>query len=180
MAWRASYTHTLLFALGIAIFSAGTRTAPADDQAPSADDVYLNELKGDWDMSGTLLGKPVKYQARGERVLQGAFLRLHMVDAVGAPPYEADVFIGFDAHASAYVAHWLDKFGGAGARVVATGVREGPRLVIYFPYAEGTFRDTFVRQADTDCWTLLLESESKEGTWSTFANYTLTRPKKAN
>lgn len=179
MVWRASYTHTLLFALGLAIFATGTRSAPADDQAPSADDVYLNELKGDWNMSGTLLGKPVTYQARGERVLQGAFLRLHMKDAAGAPPYEADVFIGFDAHAGVYVAHWLDRFGGAGARVVATGVREGPRLVIFFPYAEGAFRDTFVWQADTGSWTLLLESQSKENTWSTFANYTLTRPKKA-
>jgi hypothetical protein len=180
MARRASFARILLLALGVAVFAAGTQTTGALEQAPSPDDIYLNELKGDWDMSGTLLGKPVRYQARGERVLQGAFLRLHMADAVGAPPYEADVFIGFDAHAGVYVAHWLDKFGGAGARVVATGVREGPRLVIYFPYAEGTFRDTFVRQADADRWTLLLESQSKEGTWSTFANYTLTRAKKAN
>jgi hypothetical protein len=34
----------------------------------SADNVYLDGLKGNWDMTGTLLGKPVKYRAQGERV----------------------------------------------------------------------------------------------------------------
>lgn len=75
----------MLFTLAFAFFAGGqsvSRAAPA----PSPDDAYLDELKGDWDMSGTLLGKPVRYQARGERVLQGGFLRLHMVDASGVPP----------------------------------------------------------------------------------------------
>ena len=36
-------------------------------------------------MTGTLLGKPVKYRARGERILQGGFLRLHMIDAADPP-----------------------------------------------------------------------------------------------
>jgi hypothetical protein len=48
----------------------------------------LDALQGDWDMSGTFLGKPVKYHARGQRVLQGGFLRLHMIDAA-APPARA-------------------------------------------------------------------------------------------
>ncbi len=53
------------------------------------------------------------------------------------------------------------------------------REVIQFPYAEGAFRDTFVWQAETGSWSLWLESQAKDGTWSTFANYALTRPKKA-
>jgi hypothetical protein len=32
-------------------------------EAGSADNAYLDALQGDWDMSGTLLGKPVKYHA---------------------------------------------------------------------------------------------------------------------
>jgi hypothetical protein len=177
MAQRLRLTRALLLTLSLALF-AGHSVSRADP-VPSPGDAYLDELKGDWDMSGTLLGKPVRYQARGERVLQGGFLRLHMIDAAAAPPYEADVFIGFDAHAGDYVAHWLDRFGAAGARVVATGVRQGPRLVIQFPYAEGAFRDTFVWQPKTGSWSLLLESQAKDGAWSTFASYTLTRPKKA-
>lgn len=50
---------------------------------------YLDALQGDWDMTGTLLGKPVKYHARGQRVLYGGFLRLHMIDAAAPPTYEA-------------------------------------------------------------------------------------------
>jgi hypothetical protein len=179
MVQRLRHRRAMLFALALASFAGGPSVSHAAP-GPSPDDAYLDALKGDWDLSGTLLGKPVRYQARGERVLQGGFLRLHMLDASGAPPYEADVFIGFDAHAGDYVAHWLDRFGAAGARVVASGARRGPRLVIQFPYADGAFRDTFVWQAETASWSLLLESQAKDGTWSTFASYTLTRPKKAS
>lgn len=141
--------------------------------APSADNAYLDALQGDWDMSGTLLGKPVKYRAHGERVLQGGFLRLHMIDAAAAPSYEADLFLGYDAHADDYIGHWLDRFGAAGARVVASGKRQGATLIIQFPYAAGTFKDTFVYEAKSDSWTLLIESQGPDGHWSNFAQYAL-------
>jgi hypothetical protein len=147
----------------------------AAEAGSSADDNYLDALRGSWDMVGSVGNKPVHYNAEGQRVLQGGFLRLHMVDAGSPPKYEADVFIGFDPRANDYVAHWLDRFGAAGARVVASGVREGQRLVITFPYAESAFRDTFVWLPTTQSWSLLLESQAANGTWSTFANYSLTR-----
>jgi hypothetical protein len=81
-------------------------------------------------MSGTLLGKPVKY-------------------------------------------HWLDRFGAAGARVVASGRRQGETLVIQFPYAEAAFKDTFVYDPNKNTWSLLIESQKPDGSWSTFATYTL-------
>jgi hypothetical protein len=43
--------------------AAGSRPSKAED-ASSADNAYLDGLKGNWDMTGTLLGKPVKYRAR--------------------------------------------------------------------------------------------------------------------
>src|ERR1700733_841152 len=92
--------------------------------ARSADNVYLDALQGNWDMTGTLLGKPVKYHARGERVLQGGFLRLHMIDAAEVPTYEADLFLGYDAHADDYIGHWLDRFGAAGDGAVGIGTRD--------------------------------------------------------
>jgi hypothetical protein len=128
-------------------------------------------------MSGTMGDKPLRYRASGERVLQGGFLRLHMVDAAPIPMYEADVFIGFDAEHHDFIAHWLDRFGAAGARVVASGVRKGPRLVLMFPYTDGAFRDTFTLMRESGAWSVLLESQKPDGTWSTFATYTLTRPK---
>src|SRR6204780_5434102 len=124
--------HAIFGAVMLLVALGTQRTAGAED-ARSADNTYLDALQGDWDMSGTLLGKSVKYRARGERVLQGGFLRLHMIDATDAPSYEADLFLGYDAHADAPMGHWLDRFGGAGSRVVAKGNRKGETLVSQFP-----------------------------------------------
>jgi hypothetical protein len=139
------------------------------------DDAFLGGLQGKWDMAGTVLGKPARYAAEGERVLQRAFVRVHMIDKSVPPKYEADLYIGFDPKAHDYVAHWLDKFGAAGARVVATGQRHGDQIVLQFPYAQAAFRNTWTRQAQGDAWTLLIEAQEPDGHWSTFADYRLTR-----
>ena len=154
---------------------AGSQFARAQN-ASSPDISYLDGLQGKWIMTGAVLGKPVRYHARGDRVLQGGFLRLHMLDSETPPEYEADVFLGYDPKGGDYVVHWLDWFGAAGARVVATGKRDGPRLVIKFPYVEGAFRDTFTFDEESGTWSLLLESQGQGGAWSTFASYTLARP----
>ena len=146
---------------------------------PPPDEAYLDGLRGLWEMQGTLGGKPVRYRAEGQRVLQGGFLSFHMVDATAKPGYEANLFLGYDPKARDYIAHWLDRFGAAGARVVATGHRKGDRLVLLFPYPEGAFRDTFSWRRDTANWTLLIESQAADTSWKTFATYTLERPRQA-
>jgi hypothetical protein len=73
------------------------------------------------------------------------------------------------------VAHWLDRFGATGARVVATGHRDGERLILTFPYAGGAFRDTFTFEPKSGTWTLLLEAQEPSGSWSKFATYTFVR-----
>jgi hypothetical protein len=161
----------------LTLFLAVGATYPAHaKEARSSDNAYLDALRGDWDMTGTLLGKPVKYHARGQRVLHGGFLRLHMIDAAKVPAYEADLFLGYDPHADDYIGHWLDRFGAAGARVVASGKRTGQRLVILFPYADAAFRDTFVYDPNTDAWSLVIESQKPGGEWSNFATYSLVHP----
>jgi hypothetical protein len=160
----------------ILLLALGTQRAVHAAEARSADNAYLDALRGDWDMTGTLLGKPVKYHARGQRVLHGGFLRLHMIDAADVPTYEADLFLGYDPHADDYIGHWLDRFGAAGARVVASGKRKGETLVIEFPYAEAAFKDTFGYDPNTDTWSLLIESRKPDGGWSQFAAYTLVHP----
>jgi hypothetical protein len=47
--------------------------APSAENAPSPDNTYLDGLRGDWDMTGTLLGKPVKYHARGSGYCRADF-----------------------------------------------------------------------------------------------------------
>ncbi len=168
---RRSNGSIIFAALSVIAWAIG---ASAAESTTSADETYLDSLRGRWDVTGSLGGKPVRYNAEGERVLQGGFLRLHMIDASSPPRYEADVFIGYDPNAKDYIAHWLDRFGAAGSRVVAQGVRDGQRLVITFPYAAGAFRDTFTWRPTTHSWSLLLESQAADGTWATFANYTLT------
>ena len=126
-------------------------------------------------MEGTLGGNPVHYLADGERVLNGGFLKLHMIDVQSPPQYEAQLFIGYDPKANDFVAHWLDRFGAAGARVVASGRRQGQRLVLHFPYAEGAFRDSLLWQPASASWSLLLESQRPDGSWVEFASFTLRR-----
>jgi hypothetical protein len=173
---RAALCAITLF-LGTGVQQAARAAdAPSAENAPSPDNAYLDELRGDWDMIGTLLGKPVKYRAKGERVLQGGFLRLHLIDLGAAPKYEAELFLGFDAHAGDYVVHWLDRFGAAGSRVVATGKRTGETLVVQFPYAEGAFRNTYEFDPKSRGWSLIIESQAAGGAWSNFATYTLVRP----
>jgi len=144
--------------------------------APSPDDAYLDDLQGRWIMLGTFHDKPVTYEATGQRVLDGSWLRLEMLDVAKPPKYRAAVFFGYDPLAHDFIVHWLDQFGAAGARVVATGRRDRETLVFTFPYAEGLFRDTLQRDKPKQIWTLLLESQGKDGRWSTFADFKLTRP----
>jgi hypothetical protein len=161
-----------LFLAALMLCAAGL---PAADSAQDADNAYLERLVGQWDMTGNMGSKALHYHAVGERVLQGSFLRLHMVDANPSPQYEADVFIGVDPHQHDFIVHWLDRFGAAGARVVGAGKRDDARLIVVFPYEDGAFRDTFTFVPESGTWSLLLESQNRNGTWSTFARYTLTR-----
>jgi hypothetical protein len=149
--------------------------AAAANSKPSPDDAYLNSFRGDWEMVGDVRGTPVRYHCHAERVLGDGFLLLHLADAAPSPSYEADVFMGYDAAAHDYVVHWLDKFGAAGARVVATGRLEGEQLVVIFPYSTGAFRDTFGGDPGSGHWTLLIESQEKTGSWSTFGSYQVSR-----
>jgi len=162
-----------LCALGLLLVLACVPPAGADPSV--ARDPYLGLLAGRWDFTGTLRGKPVHYHVEGRWVLASGWMRLALVDAARPPGYQADVYLGFDAKAGDYVIHWLDQFGAPGARVVGSGKRAGQKLVVLFPYEWGAFRDTFELAADGSGGSLLLESQEKDGSWSTFASYTLKR-----
>jgi hypothetical protein len=157
----------------LTLAAAVTRAALAE---PPEDTRFLGQLAGQWQMDGTVLGKPVRYHASGRWVLNGAWLELAMADAARPPRYEAQLYLGFDGKAHDYIAHWLDRFGAAGARVVATGERHERTLVLNFPYAAGAFRDTLTLAADSASATLLIEAAQPDGSWSTFARYRLRRP----
>ena len=164
--------HALALFLAAALLPPGIAFA----QPAPPRDAFLQQLAGSWEMTGTLLGKPVHQRGEGRWVLKDGWLCFTIIDRAVPPAYQAAVYIGFDAKAGDYIAHWLDQFGAAGARVVATGQRGGQKLVFTFPYPEGAFRDTFVMAAGGARGTLLLESQHADGHWSRFASYQLRRP----
>ena len=138
-------------------------------------DPFLAELAGRWHFAGAVRGKHVDYRVRARWALQDGWLVLHLLDVAKPPAYEADVYLGFDVAAGDYVAHWLDQFGAAGARVTATGRRTGRTLVLDFPYDASAFRDTLTLAADGASGSLLIESREASGAWSTFASYSMQR-----
>jgi hypothetical protein len=125
---RALLLAAALLPAGIA----GAQPAPARD-------AFLQLLAGSW-------------------VLRDGWLCFTSIDHGVPPAYQAAVYLGFDAGSGDYVAHRLDQFGAAGARVVAAGHRDGQRLVLTFPYPEGAFRDTVTLEPGAARGTLLLES----------------------
>ena len=163
---RALRTCGMLFCILIAAAASRSQTREALG--------LLGHLEGTWTMTGHVMQKPVKYEAVGRWVLNGQFLSLHMIDAVHPPEYEAEVSIGVDSAHGEFVAHWLDSFGGAGARVVGLGPLSGDTVRIVYPYDEGKFRNVFTIDPENDGWTLVVESEH-DGRWSVFAQYRAAR-----
>jgi len=135
----------------------------------------LGHLAGHWSMQGTVLKKPVEYTADGTWTLQEQFLSFHMKDVSMPPRYEANLLIGIDSARGEFVAHWLDSFGGAGARVVGFGPLAADSVGILYPYAEGRFSNSFGCNRARDTWTLLIESQESTDTWSVFARYAIVR-----
>jgi hypothetical protein len=160
---------------GAALFVLGTWLACTAAAGPPEDTRFLGHFAGHWDMQGAVLGKPVHYRASGRWVLNGAWLELSMLDVARPPQYEAQLYLGYDGKARDYIGHWLDRFGAAGSRVVATGQRHERTLVLSFPYAEGEFRDTLTLAGDSQSATLLIEARRPDGSWSGFASYRMQR-----
>jgi hypothetical protein len=166
---------SFLFFLAACSHSSGPPAALAPAVAQrSENDIFLDGLLGDWEMTGAVMGEQVRYHATVARTLDGAWVEFHLIDAAKPPQYEARIFTGADESAQDYVAHWLDGFGAGGARVAALGARAGDELRLEFPYAQGEFRNLWKR-IDDDSWTLRIDAENADGSWSEFAHYSIER-----
>jgi len=150
--------------------------AAQDDRRLIFQDALLENLNGDWKMSGKVMDRPVEYRFKADWTLNHQFLRLHMKDVNNPPAYEALVFIGYDHANPRYVAHWLDNFGGRASETLGFGARSGTTVRFMFDYPEGAFRNTFTWQPGTKTWHNLLERQDKTGKWTIFAEYDLRRP----
>lgn len=154
------------------VFSTLILTAlPGFSQSTSGD--LLSHLAGNWTITGSVMGKQVLYIAEGNWVLQNKWLCLHMKDTLRPTEYEADVYMGIDSAKNEYVGHWLDSFGGEGARVTGIGSVSPGKIEIVYPYAEGKFRNLFVFNSRADQWDFVIESEGKDGSWTDFAKFSI-------
>jgi hypothetical protein len=153
----------------------GAPQVAAAPQQQTADAAFLDNLVGDWDMVGDTRGRPTHYRVHAERILKGGWVQFHLADAAAPSQYEASIFFGSDEKQHDYVAHWLDLFGGPGARVTGSGSRTGQTLNLVFPYAEGAFRNAWTFDPRTRRWSVTIEAQEPDGSWSHFARYDISR-----
>jgi hypothetical protein len=157
--------------LGAFLAFAGSRSElNAQSSHPPANGL-LERLEGHWLMVGQVRGHPVTYDLVTRRILNGAFLELHMKDVAQPAQYEALVLIGEDTLPNRALVHWLDSFGGAYSVPSGEGSISGDTLQFQIPYRERPFRDTFVYRRMDRSWMFRLEASDGHGGWKPFAEY---------
>jgi hypothetical protein len=141
---------------------------------PSRPDL-LQQLDGNWTMTGDVRGKPVTYTLEAKPGLLGAFTELRMQDVQVPPKYAADVYIGYDHTTKTLIVHWMDSFGAKHSIPHGTGELTESALQFTFPYEGGNFRDTFTFNPEVGHWTFVLEAQHPDGSWKHFAKYKVVR-----
>lgn len=147
---------------------------------PGFADPLLDNLVGNWSLTGKIGARDAAHDVTVEWVLHHQFLRIHECDpkqphALSGPlPYEAMVFVGYDHQEKKYVAHWLDIFGGRFSETLGYGTRVGDSIKFTFDYPDGPFHTNFTWQPAARTWQWHMEQQ-KAGTWKTFGDMTLTK-----
>ena len=133
-------------------------------------DPFLNNLVGDWLLSGNMGSVALRQVVRGQWVLQGNFLQLkfRQLDA-DEEPYEAIYMLGYDKKAGEYVMHLFDTFGTSYARIVGTGSRRGESVAFLFDYPGALFSNTFTWHPERQEWAMNLRQQEEDGGWRPFA-----------
>lgn len=167
---------TMMLMLTLATVSAQTESQEAlDGPKRIFRDELLENLTGDWRITGKVMGRAVENTFRAEWILNHQFLQMHFKDVNNPPAYEALPTIGYDHTSGRYVMHWLDTFGGRWSETLGYGARSGDRIKFVFEYPDGPFHNTLIWQPATKTWRFLLERKNKAGEWTTFAEYDLRR-----
>jgi hypothetical protein len=166
----------LLFAVPAVVLCAGVVPAQAP---PEWHDELADHLAGVWKLEGQVLGREAHHELRAEWVLNHQFLVLHEKTAAGAPKtksrYEAVWYFGYDAVSERYVLHLMDVFGARFSETLGYGVRDGNRIRFTFEYPDGPFHNTYVWHPETGTWEWRMEQKDKNGKWTPFAEFKLTR-----
>jgi hypothetical protein len=167
--------RTLLLAATAMVAAA----APLRAQQPTLRDSLLDRLVGRWVLRGTIQGARTTHDVTAEWVLGHQYVRIAEVsrekNAAGAPEYEADVYVGWDAQARQYVCVWLDVFGGASTESIGRAAPSGDSIPFVFSHdGAESFRNTFAYRRADDAWEWRMDNV-KDGARTPFARVTLTR-----
>jgi hypothetical protein len=162
-----------------------SRLAPGQEKQESAateipqlvlQDPLLEKMVGKWNLTGQFEGQPVHHAVEVQWVLNHQFLRISEKDLsppkAGGVPYEAMVFVGYEASNKRYVAHWIDVFGG-GASTLGYGKLEGSAIQFLFDYPGQPWLTTFRWRPETGTWQWLMQSKNREGAWTQAADMVL-------
>jgi hypothetical protein len=140
-------------------------------------DALLENMVGNWKLTGKVMGRKADHTVRAEWVLNHQFLRIHERDNLparaGEVPYEAIVMVGYDNTSDRYVAHWTDVYGGRFSETLGYGTRVGNEIRFTFEYPDGPFLTTFRWKPDVEQWEWLMRTKDKTGQWTEFADLTL-------
>ena len=153
---------------------------PALAQAPPEwKDDLADRMAGTWILTGQVMGREAHHEVEAEWVLNHQFVRIHEKTAASAPAserrYEAIWFLGYDAVSERYVLHLMDVFGTRYSETLGYGTRNGNAIRFVFEYPDGPFHTTCRWSPETGAWQWLLEQKDKDGKWTNFADFKLTR-----
>jgi hypothetical protein len=158
------------------------RSAYAQDPATAEPHSVLDELEGEWVMTGIVADEAVTHDVYVDRVLKRQYVRIHELsrekDADGEPAYEAWIHVAWDKEKAEYVVMWLDNtattnFAPEG---VGHGKPDGDRIPFVWKSADGSgIRNTFKYDRASDTWTWEIDNVDKLEQASPFARLTLKR-----
>jgi hypothetical protein len=142
-------------------------------------DDLVDHMIGAWKLQGRVMGRDAHHDVDVEWVLNHQFVHLHEKTTADAPAtekrYEAIWFLGFDQVSERYVLHLLDVFGARFSETLGYGTRDGNAIRFIFEYPDGPFRTTYQWSPEKDSWQWLMTQKDKNGKWTTFGDFTLTR-----
>jgi hypothetical protein len=166
---------TLLLLMFVAATVFPQKPEPLDGPNRPLHDELLDNLQGQWKLTGTIVGHPGNAEMDAGWVLNHQFLKIHEKGSSvipGRPLYEAEVYIGYDNASERYVIHWIDIYGGRFSETLGYGTRSGNTIKFIFEYPDGPFHNTFTWNPETKSWRLLLEQKNDAGKWAVFADRT--------
>ena len=156
--------------------------AAAKEAAVPEHEALMDDMVGEWLMTGTVNGESVTHDVRAEWILGRRYVRIHEVsrerDEDGGLTYEAWIHLAWDAQNAKYVVMWLDNtattnFAEEG---VGHGKPDGDRIPFVWNLADGSgIRNTFEYRRADDTWSWAIDNVGDSGAISAFARLQLER-----